>query len=60
MKIQFIIVGWYFDEYPDLIKGLHDLQQNNLEHINIFWSCHKEPSLSVKENFDYKTIHRFQ
>ncbi len=29
MKIQFIIVGWYFDEYPDLIDSLYDLQQNN-------------------------------
>ena len=56
MKIQFIIVGWYFDEYPDLIDSLYDLQQNNLEHINIFWSCHREPSLSVKEKFKYKVF----
>ena len=54
MKIQFIIVGWHFDKYPELIQGLHELQQNSPKDINVFWSCHKEPSLNIKEKFEYK------
>ena len=56
MKIQFIIVGWHFDNFPDLIDGLIDLQQHNSDVIDIFWSCHKEPSQKVKDNFKYKVF----
>lgn len=52
MKIQFIIVGWHFDAYPEFIDQLIELNENGI--IDIFWSCHKEPSDKVKENFDYK------
>ena len=53
MKIQFIIVGWHFDNFPDFIDQLIDLNKNN-DVIDIFYSCHKEPIDKVKENFDYK------
>jgi len=25
MKIQFIIVGWHFDKFPDTVKKLYEL-----------------------------------
>lgn len=56
MKIQFIIVGWHFDDYPELIKGLYELKQSNSEYINVFWSCHKDPSSDIKEKFQYKVF----
>ena len=56
MKIQFIIVGWHFDNFPELIEELKQLKMTNPEVINIFWSCHKEPSESVKQNFEYKVF----
>ena len=55
MKIQFIIVGWHFDAYPEFIDQLITVNKNN-DIIDIFWSCHKEPSDKVKENFDYKVF----
>lgn len=54
MKIQFIIVGWHFDNFPELINDLIELKQN--EEISIFWSCHREPSEKVKNNFEYKVF----
>jgi hypothetical protein len=55
MKIQFIIVGWHFDNFPELIDGLKQLKENNPD-IGIFWTCHKEPNETVKQNFDYKVF----
>ena len=55
MKLQFIIVGWHFDAFPEFIDQLIDLNTNN-DVINIFWSCHKEPTDKVKNNFDYKVF----
>ena len=55
MKIQFIIVGWHFDNFPDFIDQLIDLNKNN-EVIDIFYSCHKEPIDKIKENFNYKVF----
>lgn len=52
MKIQFIVVGWHFDNFPELSDQLIELNQN--DHVNIFWSCHKSPSNKIKDNFDYK------
>ena len=54
--IQFIIVGWHFDAYPELIEGLISLQNNNSDTIKVFWSCHQEPCNTVKENFEYKVF----
>ena len=56
MKIQFIIVGWHFEAFPEFIDGLLELQNTNSEFINIFWSCHKEPSQRIKDNFQYKVF----
>lgn len=55
MKLQFIIVGWHFDEYPDFVDGLIELRRHN-DMIDIFWSCHREPSDKVKNNFEYKVF----
>ena len=55
MKIQFIIVGWHFDNFPELIDQLIELDKEN-DIIDIFWTCHKEPSLKIKENFEYKVF----
>jgi len=52
MKIQFIIVGWHMNQ-KSLIDGLYDLKEDNSD-INVFWSCHKEPTAEIKEKFDYK------
>ena len=54
MKIQFIIVGWHFDAYPEFIDQLIELNENGI--VDIFWSCHKEHSNKVKENFNYKVF----
>lgn len=53
--IQFIVVGWHFDNFPELIDGLIELKNNNT-YIDIFWTCHKEPSERVKQNFSYKVF----
>ena len=58
MKIQFIICGWWYDEFDgrkgitDFIDGLIELQKDN-EFIDVFWSCHKQPTQLVKDNFKY-------
>ena len=51
-KIQFIVVGWHYNQL-ELIEGLKELNDSNND-INVFWSCHKEPTEYVKNNFDYK------
>jgi hypothetical protein len=55
MKIQFIVVGWHFDKYPNLINDLIELNSNN-ENIDVFWTCHREPSQIIKDNFAYKVF----
>ncbi len=61
MKIQFIICGWWYDEFDkrkgmtDFIDGLIELQKGN-DFIDVFWSCHKEPIQLVKDNFKYKVF----
>ena len=43
MKIQFIVCGWWYDEFDgrkgitDFIDGLIELQKDN-EFIDVFWS----------------------
>ena len=53
-KIQFIVVGWHYNQ-PELIEGLKELNTNNSE-IDVFWSCHNEPTDYIKENFNYKVF----
>lgn len=55
MKLQFIIVGWHFDNFPELVDQLVELNSNN-HMIDIFWSCHKEPIEKIKNNFQYKVF----
>ena len=52
MKIQFIIVGWHFENFPELIDQLIEVNQN--DEVNVFWSCHNEPPNKIKNNFSYK------
>ena len=52
MKIQFIIVGWYYNQ-NSLELGLKELIKNN-DKVNVFYSCHKEPTQFVKDNFEWK------
>ena len=45
MRIQFIITGWYYENYPgktNLIDGLLELSQQN-DIIDVYWACHKDP-----------------
>ena len=51
MKIQFIIVGWYYS-FNEIIDGLIELKDNN-ESVDVYWTCHNEPSDFVKQNFEY-------
>lgn len=55
MKIQFIVTGWHYENYPgknNLIDGLIELKnQNNI--IDVYWACHKEPPQKIKDNFDW-------
>ena len=52
MKIQFVVVGWYYNQ-PSLEEGLKELKENN-DNVDVFYSCHKEPTEYVKNNFDWK------
>jgi hypothetical protein len=52
VDIQFIVVGWHYS-YPEWINGLIELNSQN-EMIDVFWSCHREPTDIVKENFNWK------
>ena len=52
MKIQFIVVGWHYHQL-EFYKGLKELSDNNSE-IDVFWSCHKEPTDFIKNNFNYQ------
>ena len=57
MKIQFIVCGWWYDEFDgkkgvtDFIEELNYLKNEN-DHIDVFYSCHKEPPKIVKDNFE--------
>jgi hypothetical protein len=60
-KIQFIVCGWWYDEFDDkvdmtdFIDGLIELQKDN-DNIDVFWSCHKKPTELIKDNFKYKVF----
>ena len=53
MKIQFIICGWHMNR-KSLIDGLYELKKENKDMVDVFWSCHREPTDEIKEKFDYK------
>lgn len=50
MNIQFIITGWHFNS-PEFYEGLLTFKKYN--NIKIFWTCHKNPTDYIKQNFDY-------
>jgi hypothetical protein len=54
-KVQFIISGWHFDQFPTFATQLAQLKNEN-ENINVFWSCHRSPNDFIKENFNYKVF----
>jgi len=53
MKIQFIICGWHMNR-KSLIDGLYDLKEQNKDIVDVFWSCHREPTDEIKEKFNHK------
>lgn len=55
VTIQFIIVGWHFDAFPELVEDLKSLNEAN-SNVDVFWSCHREPSQIIKDNFNYKVF----
>jgi hypothetical protein len=52
IKIQFIVVGWYYNQ-DTILEGLKELNEQN-DNIDIFYSCHKEPTQYIKDNFNWK------
>tara|TARA_R110001592_G_scaffold6540_1_gene35138 strand:+ start:7118 stop:7879 length:762 start_codon:yes stop_codon:yes gene_type:complete len=52
MKIQFIVCGWHYNQ-DSLISGLIKLEKEN-DNVNVFYSCHKEPTDEIKNNFKWK------
>ena len=55
VKVQFIVVGWHFNSFPNLVQKLKLLNESN-EELDVFWSCHREPSQTIKENLSYKVF----
>ena len=56
--LRFIVCGWHYNQ-SSLIDGLHELQKRIPDTgppIHVFWSCHKEPTDFIIENFDYKVF----
>ena len=53
--IRFIICGWHMNQ-DTVLNGLNALQTMNPDGVRVFWSCHKEPTDFIKENFDYKVF----
>ena len=35
LKIKFVVLGWFYEKYPDLIEGLKQLKQGNPEVIDV-------------------------
>ena len=59
MKIQFIVCGWWYDEWDgkknqtEFIDALYQLKEDN-ENLDVMWTCHKTPPKIITEKFDYK------
>ena len=41
-------------DQDSLIDGLNDIQQR--DDVDVFWSCHREPTDKIKENYINKLI----
>ena len=59
MKIQFIVCGWWYDEWDgkknqtEFIDALYELKEEN-KALDVMWTCHKPPPKIITEKFDYK------
>jgi len=53
-KLWFIISGFHNENFPQFVKEMFNLTELNKNEMDIFWSCHKEPSNLVKELFPDK------
>jgi hypothetical protein len=59
MKIQFIVCGWWYDEWDgkknqtEFIDALYELKEEN-DNLDVMWTCHKTPPKIITEKFDYK------
>jgi len=59
MKIQFIVCGWWYDEWDgkknqtEFIDALYELKEENKD-LDVMWTCHKKPPKIITEKFDYK------
>ena len=54
LTIKFVVLGWYYDKYEELIDGLIEMKNGNPGIVDVFYSCHREPIDKVKENFGWK------
>ena len=58
MKIQFIVCGWWYDEFDgkknqtEFINELMELQKDNKD-LDVMWTCHKTPPKIITDKFDY-------
>lgn len=54
LKIKFVVLGWFYEKYPELINGLKELKDENSDIIDVFYACHKDPPKIIKDNFEWK------
>jgi len=54
VKIKFVVLGWFYEKYPELIHGLKQLKNENSDIIDVFYACHKDPPNIVKDNFEWQ------
>ena len=52
MKIQFIVVGWHYNQH-EFYDGLYELEKDN-DFVDVFWTCHKDPPNEIKKKFKWK------
>ena len=43
LTIKFVVLGWYYDKYEELIDGLIEMKNGNPGIVDVFYSCHREP-----------------
>lgn len=52
-NIQFIVVGWHFESFPETVQKLYKLKEE-VEQVDVFWIMHKPPTDFIRSNFKYK------
>ena len=54
MKIQFIVCGWWYDEWDgkknqtEFIDALYELKEEN-DNLDVMWTCHKAPPKIIRD-----------